>query len=104
MSKTALLVFGTRPKTIKIAPVFFSLADDPTINISILTEQNRDLLQQVEDRFGISVTYKLNIIKAKQDIVDIMTAVQVGLRGVLALDKPDLVLERVSSNNALIGQ
>ena len=76
-----------------MAPVFFSLAGDPTINVSVcLTGQHRDLLQQVVDLFGIPVTYNLNIMKAGQDIVDIMTAVQVGLRDVLAVDKPDLVL------------
>lgn len=93
MSKKVLLVFGTRPEAIKMAPVFFSLAGDPTINVSVcLTGQHRDLLQQVVDLFGIPVTYNLNIMKAGQDIVDIMTAVQVGLRDVLAVDKPDLVL------------
>ena len=76
-----------------MAPVFFSLAGDPTINVSVcLTGQHRDLLQQVVDLFEIPVTYNLNIMKAEQDIVDIMTAVQVGLRDVLAVDKPDLVL------------
>ena len=93
MSKKVLLVFGTRPEAIKMAPVFFSLADDPKINVSVcLTGQHRDLLQQVVDLFDIPVTYNLNIMKAEQDIIDIMTAVQVGLRDVLALDKPDLVL------------
>ena len=93
MSKKVLLVFGTRPEAIKMAPVFFSLAGDPTINVSVcLTGQHCDLLQQVVDLFGIPVTYNLNIMKAGQDIVDIMTAVQVGLRDVLAVDKPDLVL------------
>ena len=93
MSKKVLLVFGTRPEAIKMAPVFFSLAGDPTINVSVcLTGQHRDLLQQVVDLFGIPVTYNLNIMKVGQDIVDIMTAVQVGLRDVLAVDKPDLVL------------
>ena len=93
MSKKVLLVFGTRPEAIKMAPVFFSLAGDPTINVSVcLTGQHRDLLQQVVDLFGIPVTYNLNIMKAGQDIVDIMTAAQVGLRDVLAVDKPDLVL------------
>lgn len=93
MSKKVLLVFGTRPEAIKMAPVFFSLAGDPTINVSVcLTGQHRDLLQQVVDLFGIPVTYNLNIMKAGQDILDIMTAVQVGLRDVLAVDKPDLVL------------
>ena len=93
MSKKVLLVFGTRPEAIKMAPVFFSLAGDPTINVSVcLTGQHCDLLQQVVDLFGIPVTYNLNIMKAGQDIVDIMTAVQVGMRDVLAVDKPDLVL------------
>ena len=94
MSKKVLLVFfGTRPEAIKMAPVFFSLADDPKINVSVcVTGQHRDLLQQVVDLFEIPVNYNLNIMKAEQDIVDIMTAVQVGLRDVLAVDKPDLVL------------
>ena len=65
MSKKVLLVFGTRPEAIKMAPVFFSLAGDPTINVSVcLTGQHRDLLQQVVDLFGIPVTYNLNIMKA----------------------------------------
>ena len=93
MSKKVLLVFGTRPEAIKMAPVFFGLSDDPMINVSVcLTGQHSDLLQQVVDLFGIPVTYNLNIMKAEQDILDIMTAVQVGLRHVLAVDKPDLVL------------
>ena len=90
--KKVLLVFGTRPEAIKMAPVFLAWRVI-RINVSVCrTGQHRDLLQQVVDLFGIPVTYNLNIMKAGQDIVDIMTAVQVGLRDVLAVDKPDLVL------------
>ncbi|MBU0485945.1 MAG: UDP-N-acetylglucosamine 2-epimerase (non-hydrolyzing) [Proteobacteria bacterium] len=92
--KKVLIVFGTRPEAIKMAPVIKELEKYPTeIELKVcVTAQHREMLDQILQVFAISPDYDLNIMQSNQDIYDITINVLAKMKGVLAEAKPDLVL------------
>lgn len=92
--KKIMLVFGTRPEAIKMAPLVGALRERPDRfeTVVCVSGQHREMLDQVLRLFGIVPDYDLNIMKQGQDLYDITTAVLAGMRGVLAEAKPDVVL------------
>lgn len=91
--KKILLVFGTRPEAIKMAPLVIKLKQHPEFQtIVCVTAQHREMLDQVLDIFEIKPDYDLNIMQKGQDLYDITSRVLVGMRNVLNEAKPDLVL------------
>ncbi len=92
--KKILIVFGTRPEAIKMAPVVKAFQyDTKNFNTKVcVTAQHREMLDQVLDIFEISPDYDLNIMKAGQDLNDISSRVLLELRPVLKEFKPDVVL------------
>ena len=94
MKKKILIVFGTRPEAIKMAPVVKAFqADTQNFNTEVcVTAQHREMLDQVLDIFEIKPDYDLNIMKAGQDLYDISARVLVEMRPVLTEFKPDVVL------------
>lgn len=92
-SKKILLVFGTRPEAIKMAPLVKALENEPTIESKVcVTAQHREMLDQVLDMFDIVPDYDLNLMKPKQDLYDITTNVLLGLKDVLKNFTPDIIL------------
>jgi UDP-N-acetylglucosamine 2-epimerase (non-hydrolysing) len=92
--KKILLVFGTRPEAIKMAPLVKEFQKD-TINFETkvcVTAQHREMLDQVLDLFDITPDYDLNLMKPGQDLYDITTNVLLGMKDVLNDFKPDVVL------------
>ena len=92
--KKILLVFGTRPEAIKMAPLVKALQKD-TEHFETrvcVTAQHRQMLDQVLDLFGITPEYDLNIMAPNQDLYDITAKVLMGLREVLKDFRPDTVL------------
>lgn len=89
-----MLVFGTRPEAIKMAPLVkeFQKHPDKFETIICVTGQHRQMLDQVLDLFEITPDYDLNIMKQGQDLYDITARVLVGMRDVLEHSKPDIVL------------
>jgi UDP-N-acetylglucosamine 2-epimerase (non-hydrolysing) len=88
-----LVVFGTRPEAIKMAPVIKELEKEKTIDLKVcVTAQHREMLDQVLDLFEIKPDYDLNIMKKNQDLYDITSNVLLKLKGVLNDFKPDIVL------------
>lgn len=88
-----LTVFGTRPEAIKMAPVVKALAQAEDVAQSVcVTAQHREMLDQVLDLFGIVPDHDLDLMQAGQDLTDITARVLSGLRGVIAAEKPDLLL------------
>jgi len=89
-----MLVFGTRPEAIKMAPLVIELkrneADFETV--VCVTGQHREMLDQVLDIFSIKPDYDLNIMKQGQDLYDITARVLTGMRDVLNDCRPDVVL------------
>ena len=92
--KKILLVFGTRPEAIKMAPLVKVLQND-TAHFETrvcVTAQHRQMLDQVLEVFGITPEYDLNIMAPNQDLYDITAKVLLGLREVLKDFRPDTVL------------
>jgi len=92
--KKIMLVFGTRPEAIKMAPLVkeFQKYSYQFQTIVCVTGQHREMLDQVLDIFEIKPDYDLNIMKQGQDLYDITARVLVGMRDVLMDCKPDVVL------------
>lgn len=89
-----MLVFGTRPEAIKMAPLVkeFQLLSDEFETIVCVTGQHREMLDQVLQIFDIQSDYDLNIMKQGQDLYDVTARVLTGMRDVLKAVQPDLVL------------
>lgn len=91
--KTLLLVFGTRPEAIKMAPVVkeFQKHKDEFNTLVCVTGQHREMLDQVLRIFNIKPDYDLNIMQKGQDLYDVTSRVLLGMRDVLKEVKPDIV-------------
>lgn len=94
MVRKILIVFGTRPEAIKMAPVVKELQNRPDIfDVKVcVTAQHRQMLDQVLKIFDIAPDYDLNIMQPGQDLHDVTARVVLGLRDVLSAFKPDVVL------------
>jgi UDP-N-acetylglucosamine 2-epimerase (non-hydrolysing) len=91
--KKVLLVFGTRPEAIKMAPVYEVLKATPGLDVRVaVTAQHREMLDQVLRLFGIEPDYDLNLMKPGQGLTEITGAVLSGLKPVLEEYAPDLLL------------
>lgn len=91
--KKILLVFGTRPEAIKMAPLVKAFENEPTIESKVcVTAQHREMLDQVLELFDIKPNYDLNLMKSGQDLYDITSNVLLGMKDVLIDFQPDLIL------------
>src|SRR5450759_1281674 len=92
--KRIILVFGTRPEAIKMAPLVKEFQKHPEQfeTIVCVTGQHREMLDQVLQLFEIKPDYDLNIMKPGQDLYDLTARILVGMRDVLTEVKPDMVL------------
>lgn len=99
-----LVVFGTRPEAIKMAPVVKALEQDEHITCRVaVTAQHREMLDQVLHLFDIQPHYDLNIMKAGQTLYDITSRALLGLRDILQKDKPDMVLVHGDTTTTFVG-
>ena len=89
-----MVVFGTRPEAIKMAPLVKGLQAraGEIETVVCVTAQHREMLDQVLKLFDIVPEHDLNIMKPGQDLFDITSNILLGLKGVLQQEKPDLVL------------
>lgn len=94
LMKKIMLVFGTRPEAIKMAPLVkeFQKHSEDFNTIVCVTGQHRQMLDQVLNLFEITPDYDLNIMKQGQDLYDVTARVLTGMRDVLVEAKPDVVL------------
>lgn len=94
MKKKIMLVFGTRPEAIKMAPLCIELQKRTEIfeTIICVTGQHREMLDQVLNLFEIKPDYDLNIMKQGQDLYDVTARVLIGMRDVLKKAQPNIVL------------
>lgn len=91
--KKIMLVFGTRPEAIKMCPLAIELkARENTDTVVCVTGQHRQMLDQVLYAFGVVPDYDLSIMKEKQTLFDITTAILEKIKAVLDTEKPDVVL------------
>ena len=88
-----LLVFGTRPEAIKMAPLYHTLSSSNKFDTKVcVTGQHRDMLDQVLNLFKITPDFDLNIMKAGQDLTDVTVKILEGLKHLFDEYNPDLVL------------
>jgi UDP-N-acetylglucosamine 2-epimerase (non-hydrolysing) len=88
-----LSVFGTRPEAIKMAPVLLALSgDDRFESLLCVTAQHRSMLDQVLDLFALEPDFDLDLMLPGQDLTTLTSRVLQGVDGVLASEKPDVVL------------
>ena len=93
MGKKVLMILGTRPEAIKMAPVFHALDKTNNFNIEICsTGQHKEMLDQVTKLFELPIHYKLNSMRDKQDLFALTTTLLSGLQETLLMSKPDCIL------------
>lgn len=92
--KKIMLVFGTRPEAIKMAPLLLEFKKYPNLfqTIVCVTGQHREMLDQVLEIFDIKPDYDLNIMQKGQDLYEVTAKVLLGMRDVIKESKPDIVL------------
>jgi len=97
-----LVVFGTRPEAIKMAPVVKALGASAALRpVLCLTGQHRDMLAGILDFFGLTADHDLAIMQPEQDLFYVTAAVLTGLQLVLAAERPDWVLVHGDTTTAL---
>ena len=99
-----LIIFGTRPEAIKMAPVVQALRRAEGVDTRVcVTAQHRQMLDQVLNLFDIRPDHDLNLMEPGQDLTDLTANVLHGLRPVLAMEQPDLVLLHGDTTTTLAG-
>ena len=103
--KKIMLVFGTRPEAIKMAPLVKELQKYPDDfkTIVCVTGQHREMLDQVLNLFDVKPDYDLNIMKQGQDLTDVTARVLTGLRDVFKECHPDVVLVHGDTTTSTAG-
>ena len=102
--KRILLVFGTRPEAVKMAPLIRALAEDGRCEpIVAVTAQHREMLDQVLTLFEITPAYDLNMLAPGQTLTDITVNALVGLGPILESCKPDVVVVQGDTSTTFAG-
>ncbi|EET1745271.1 UDP-N-acetylglucosamine 2-epimerase (non-hydrolyzing) [Escherichia coli] len=93
MSKKIMVVFGTRPEAIKMAPLVKEISNNKALELRVcVTGQHREMLDQVLEIFQIKPDYDLNLMKSGQSLNDITSSILINIKCILQEYKPDLVL------------
>jgi len=103
--KKVFFIFGTRPETIKLAPVIneFKRFPDKYRIVVCITSQHKELLEQFLKLFEIEVQYNLNIMKDSQSLFDITTKVLSGIESILDREKPEIVFVQGDTTTSFAG-
>ena len=102
--KKIMMVFGTRPEAIKMAPLFHEISRrDTNFTIEVcVTGQHKEMLNQVLSVFNIEPKINLNLMKEHQDLFDISSTALIEMRNVLKNNKPDIVLVHGDTTTSFI--
>ncbi len=98
-----LLLFGTRPEAIKMAPIVHArrLRSDATDAIICLSGQHREMLDQVIEYFQIRPTYDLDLMRPNQTLADLTARCLAGIDAILAETRPDCVVAQGDTTTVL---
>jgi len=97
-------IFGTRPEAIKMAPIVRALMESELFECVVtVTGQHREMLDQVNELFGITPDHDLNILQPGQSLTDIMTRTMSGLDTLFAAGKPDAVIVQGDTTTSTAG-
>ncbi|MBA3268063.1 MAG: UDP-N-acetylglucosamine 2-epimerase (non-hydrolyzing), partial [Acidimicrobiia bacterium] len=101
---TVMVVAGTRPEAIKLAPVVLALEASPYFEAQVaLTAQHREMVDQVMSLFAITPRHDLNIIRPGQSLAELASRALMGLAGLVADDRPDVVVVQGDTTTAFAG-
>lgn len=104
MSRRVMIVFGTRPEAIKLAPVVEALErSDRFEPVVVVTAQHREILDQVLTLFGIVPRHDLAIIRSRQTLTQITVRALEGLVPLVEKEEPDLVVVQGDTTTAFVG-
>jgi UDP-N-acetylglucosamine 2-epimerase (non-hydrolysing) len=99
-----MVVFGTRPEAIKLAPVVQALHRSPGFEpIVAVTAQHREMLDQVLETFGIVPQHDLNILKDRQTLTDVTVRALEGMTPVIEKERPDAVIVQGDTTTTFVG-
>lgn len=103
--KKIAAIFGTRPDTIKMAPLILELQHNPDLFhvVNIATAQHRQMLDQVLEVFSIKPDYDLNIMEPKQTLASLSSKIITSMDEILVNEKPDMVLLQGDTTTTCIG-
>ena len=102
--KKVLVVYGTRPEAIKLAPVVAAIAASPGLSVTVaVTGQHREMLDQVNALFGIVPDHDLDILSTRQTLTEVTTRALSGLTAVLAENRPDVVVVQGDTTTSFVG-
>ena len=96
-----LIIFGTRPEAIKMAPVIHELRESSEVIVCV-TAQHREMLDQVLDLFNLEPDYDLNLMKKKQNLYQITSDVILSLRRIVDIEKPDVVFVHGDTTTSMV--
>lgn len=100
---TALLVFGTRPEAVKLAPVAEALKGTSLEPRLCSTGQHREMLDQVLEVFGLTPHHDLRLMRPEQNLFTLTAEALLGLKGVMEQEKPDVVIVQGDTTSVLAG-
>lgn len=104
MQKRIMAVFGTRPEAIKMAPLLKALRQNENYNLIItVTAQHREMLDQVMELFQLEADYDLDIMQDRQTLSELSARIIKKLDGIIAAEKPDLLLVHGDTSSTFIG-
>jgi len=99
-----MLVFGTRPEAIKMAPIVLGLRETPGLEpVVAVTAQHREMLDQVLELFEITPDYDLDILQARQSLTEVTTRALLALDPVVAEVAPDMVVVQGDTTTTFVG-
>ena len=102
--RRAMVIFGTRPEAIKLAPVLVALEQSPVFEpVVVVTGQHREMLAQVLELFSIVPDHDLGILEPRQSLASIMTRALAGLEPLFETERPDAVLVQGDTTTTFAG-
>ena len=103
--KKIMFIYGTRPEAIKMAPLVKEIEKFPNDfkPIVCLTGQHRQMLDQINNFFGIKGDYDLNLMKPNQSLFDIVAGCLLGLKDILEKENPDVIFVQGDTSTVLAG-
>lgn len=97
-----MTVYGTRPEAIKVAPVVTALQNDDRLeSVVVSTGQHREMLEQVNKRFGIEPDYDMALMKPGQSLNELVSRAVEGLDAIITQEQPDVIISQGDTSTAM---
>ena len=97
-----MTVYGTRPEAIKVAPVVATLKQDERFDpVVVSTGQHKEILEQVNARFGIEPDHDMALMKPGQSLNELVTRAVEGLDKIIEIERPDVIISQGDTSTAM---